>query len=148
MKKRAKGKRKNNQKLAILLLLLLGVAILAILSYRGLPQPQKIEAAEYFEILDPAYIGTPANGSQIIITQLAFEIKAVKGDAHWVIIQTRGNAEINDDLGTILKGEKKFVEINFPSDTPYSSRKTEKGYPVIINVASSEAEGLITFYPS
>lgn len=156
MRKKRK-KRKTNKK-ALILLSIVGIAVIivaAVLYQNGESQP-KPTTEEYFEISGATYDGfIVENGSELILHILTFNLTAVGGSAHNVIIHNLGINEPEPwepfvELGTMLLGEVRRVP-------PLSSERgvhiplEENGFPVRIRITSEETsrepqEQFITIY--
>lgn len=153
---RRKRKRRNMKRKMLILLLIVGIIVIIVMaaSYRSQPSRSKPTAEEYFEISDVTYEGFE-NGSLLIVHVLRFNLTAVGGDAHYVIIQNLGPDEPSSwrpayvELGTMLEGEVRTVQLS----TEYGLyiHLKEEGFPVSIRVTSEETskeprEQFITIY--
>lgn len=157
-KKRIKKRRRVKKPLVILSVATFIVIILSAALYLGQLQggSQKKSADEYFEIFDATVNlgefrdppigqgGSYENSSILIIKGVSFKLRAIRGDAHAVIVKSWGKAE-PVDLETILKGQWKYVEQESPYG--YLSQKAENGkFPFPVDISSREAEGTIIVY--
>ncbi len=143
-RKRKTRKRKSRRTLivvSILVFLAGGLVFLAL--YRSNPK-KKVDTKEYFEISDTFCFPYPdLNLSGILIQYLTFYLTPVKGDAHNVRI-TGGIQQGYVLFDKIKQGES--VEVNIEYSPPYYSKKEEQGFPVIVDILSSEAEGKVQIY--
>lgn len=138
-----KSKRRKTNKWALILVSIVGIVTIvaiAVLFQNQLGQP-KPTTEEYFEISDVTYDGFE-NGSLLIVNILEFNLTAVGGDAHYVIIQNLGPDEPSAsrpdyvELGTMLKGEVRSVRLS----TEYGVyvHLSEEGFPIKVRVTSEE----------
>ncbi len=143
-----KEKKKKGVNVGVkVLLVTIGVLILvAVGSYLSGPQSVKKKPAEEYFRVSEAYIvsGEPReNGTAYMIYDIYFELQAVGGDAHNVIIQSWAMAE-PVELGDISEGKSKDVRQNSPNPYGYFSEMNEDGkFPMQIRITSKEAEGKI-----
>ena len=159
MKKRTRKKRykKTSKKTLIVVACLLIFGIIVIVGlYQNwlLPQnqssQQKVPAAEYFEIFDAGpqdAIPHERNASGAIIAwemySLRYKLKAVKGDAHNVVIKSWAMAE-PDNFEIIPRGENVTVFQETTAFAPYLLEMDANGkFPFVVKITSSEAEGEI-----
>jgi len=133
----------------VVFLVIFGAIIVVGIYQNPLQKPKKDEAKDYFEIVSAAI--EPAvndrieeNGTVWIIHGLTFQIRAVEGDAHEVVILSWANSEPYL-IGEMKKGEIKTVFPPLSSPFGYSTVQQADGtFPVKIRVKSLEAEGSIT----
>lgn len=148
-KKRIK-KRKVSKSVLILSLVVVIAIIISVAIYLNQQQGsfQKRTAEEYFEILNATVdYGDFRQNDTVVIYTISFEIKAVGGDAHDVMVQSWARAQ-NYAVGTILEGETKAV-MEMTSNPPFGilSRENEDGkFPMEIRITSMEADGYVTIY--
>lgn len=143
-KKRIKSKRK--QKLIVLAILLFIVSVVAFFAFYKSSPRKKIPAEEYYVIseddIEPFGL-TYANGTALKLYSLTFNLTAVRGDAHNIVISTGVYLE-PVLIEEIKQGEFKTVALTF--SPLYLSTLEEKGFPVEISISSTEAKGKITVY--
>lgn len=139
---RQKEKRKKKLILLFFIVVVIVVAVAAALYQSGIGRPRPT-AEEYFEIFDATYEGFyEENSSLLVVHRLRFNLTAVGGDAHYVIVQNLGPDEPSEwrpayiELGTMLQGEVEPVTLS----TEYGLyiHLKEKGFPVEIRVTSEE----------
>lgn len=154
MKKR---KRSKTNKQAFILLSIVGIVVIITVAalYRSQESQPKPSTEEYFEISDTTHFGfNEANGSELILHILTFNLTAVGGPARNVIVHNLG---VNEDfpwepyieLGTMLQGEVKAVQLSTERGVYISLE--EEGFPVRIRITSEETsrepqEQFITIY--
>jgi len=158
MGKVKKGRNRKKTSILFVLLLIFGV-IIAVGVYQNMHQSssqsnQEYSAAEYFEIVNATIndgkLRRNETTGEIIaveIYSISFEVKAVKGDAHNVVVQGWARSQ-PEELGTILKGEARAViEQRTSTSAPYLSQKNADGkFPMTIRITSQEASGFIIIY--
>lgn len=154
---RRKTSKKSHKKtlIAVLLVLIFGVILtVGILQNLPIPQnPQKVPAAEYFEIFDATVDDARPkfNDSGEIIAYemyaLRYKLRAVKGDAHNVVAKSWAAAP-PDEFPLIRQGEYATVEQRTSESAPYLLHETnaEGKYPFTVRLRSDEAEGEIVIY--
>jgi len=146
-KKRIK-KRKVSKSVLILSLVVVIAIIISVAIYLNQQQGGLRTAEEYFEILNATVdYGDFRQNDTVVIYTISFEIKAVGGDAHDVMVQSWARAQ-NYAVGTILEGETKAV-MEMTSNPPFGilSHENEDGkFPMEIRITSMEADGYVTIY--
>lgn len=146
-KKRIK-KRKVSKSVLILSLVVVIAIIISVAIYLNQQQGGLRTAEEYFEILNATVdYGDFRQNDTVVIYTISFEIKAVGGDAHDVMVQSWARAQ-SYAVGTILEGETKAV-MEMTSNPPFGilSRENEDGkFPMEIRITSMEADGYVTIY--
>ena len=147
MIRKRKRRKKSNKRLVILLLVASILIILAVAAYliqhNGPQDLQKKPAVEYFEVLNAnVLVGDLLEENTWKISSISFELQAIGGDAHNVIIQSWAMAE-PQELENILENESKAVILQSPNGQVVETNN-EGMLPVIIKVTSDEAEGKIT----
>jgi len=152
-----KSKRRKTNKQALILLSIVAIAvIIAIAALYKIPESQpRPTIEEYFEISGALYDGfIEANGTELILHFLAFNLTAVGGSARNVIVHNLG---VDEDwpwepyveLGTMLQGEVKTVALS--TEKGVHIHLKEEGFPVRIRITSEETsrepqEQFITIY--
>jgi len=149
MVRKRKRRKKSNKKIVILplvagVLIVLVVAIYFIQTH-GPQDLQKKLAEEYFKALNArVLVGEPLEENMWKISFISFELQAIGGDAHNVIIKSWAMAD-PQELEDILENEFKPVLLQAPSPHGYVVEMNNDGMlPIIIAVTSREAEGKIT----
>jgi len=129
----------------------LSVFVIAAALYRppAYSPQSKLPAAEYFEIVNATTDSAQfmdSNKTILKVSSLLFTIKPIKGDVHNLHIESWAGSEPWDAL-YLKQGEVSltgFVELRSPYG--YITEKETRGFPITIDVTSTEAEGEITFY--
>lgn len=149
MVRKGKRRKKSNQKKVILplvagILIILAAAIYFIQSH-GPQDMQKKPPEEYFKVLNATVlIGEPLEENMWKLSFISFQLQAVGGDAHNVIIKSWAMSN-PQELEDILENESKPVLLQAPSPHGYVTEMNNDGMlPIIIAVTSDEAEGKIT----
>lgn len=157
MKKKAGKKTYKKSLIAVTLVVTFGVIIvLGIYQHRLLPQAQptqKFQAAEYFEIVDatvdnanPKFNSTGALVAWEMYA-LRYTLKAVKGDAHDVVIKSWAQAQpVYFDV--IQKGGNVTVTQTSTQTAPYllEVQNVDGKFKFTVNLRSAEAEGKIDIW--
>lgn len=142
MSKRRKGS--NRVRNATIVAFSIVILIILAASLRS-QQTTPVSASDYFDIYDAQYIGyLGERGQALYMTELRFEIKAVKGDAHDVFVQSINSAaeEGMVGTGTILKGQSETAYINYAYEVTVPIEDDGQFY-VPVTVSSAEAVGQI-----
>lgn len=152
MKRKKRIKKRKVSKSLLIVSLVAGIIIIISMAWYINQQQwgfQEKSAEEYFEILDATidYGEFRKNGTAVVIYAISFKIKAIEGDAHYVMVQSWAQAE-RYQVGTILKGEiRAVIEMMSPPPFGYLSEKNEDGkFPMKIRITSEEAKGYVTIY--
>lgn len=156
-RKRIKKRKKTRRTVVLLSILLVFAVILVIGLYQLQPIPKK-PASEYFEIFEATVDdgefrnpsipegGSYENSSVLIVYGLSFKLRAVGGDAHFVVVKSWATAN-PVPIDIINKGQYEFVQQY--SLRPYGlmvEKDSESGkFRFTIGIKCSEAEGDITF---
>lgn len=156
--KRRKRRKSNKQPLILLSIVAVVMVIIVIAAlYQNQNQESqpKPTTEEYFEISGATYDGfIEENGTELILHVLRFNLTAVGGSAHNVIVHNLGANEPFPwepyvELGTMLQGEVRTVQLNTEKGVYISL--TDEGFPVRIRITSEETsrepqEQFITIY--
>jgi len=147
---RKRERRKKSNKKKVILPLVAGILIIsAVATYfiqSHSPQDmQKKPAEEYFKVLNArVLVGEPLEENMWKISFISFQLQAIGGDAHTVIIKSWAMTD-PQELEDILENESKPVLLQAPSPHGYVTEMNNDGMlPIIIAVTSREAEGKIT----
>jgi len=149
VKPRTKKRQKSSRALWILSSIIVIVVVLVVVGLSASQPREKEPAQKYFQILwstfeDPSFPEFP-DTSQLMMLGVSFNITAVGGDAHNVIVESLAMSE-PQELGNMAKGEVKYVSMQFGNYYVTSYNEQMQGYPVKIRINSAEAAGEITFY--
>lgn len=147
-KKRKRARKKSKTK--VILAITVGVIIvLSVTVALYLNQLSSVEypAKEYFQVVgstvdDGEFVEYP---KVLFIHAISFNITAVKGDAHGVVISSPAMSEA-EVLGDMLQGQIVYVNVQFGGRYLRTFNEEEGGYPVDITIRSKEAFGELTFY--
>lgn len=108
------------------------------------PGTSSVPADEYFQVIEAGVIDgqVEENGTVYIINAISVTFKAVKGDAHDVVVQSWGNSQ-DELVGTMLKDAATTVSLF----STYGVRITEEqgGFRTYIRIMSVEASGKVYF---
>jgi hypothetical protein len=142
-----KKTKKKSRKKAILLIVIIFVVIAAIGIYQNQVQSSPIAAQDYFQIIQAGVINADVkeNNTLWIVYGINVQFKAVKGDAHEVVVQSWGGSEAAG-IGTMLKDVPKGFDMT--SKYGVAIRRQPEGFPVTIKITSLEASGSVKFYLS
>lgn len=149
MVKKRKRRRKSQKTKAILLLATGIIIVLAVALYlyhsHGPQHLQKKPAEEYFKLLNAKVLGgEPIGENMWKINLISFELQAIGGDAHNVIIKSWAMSE-PQELENIPENESRSVILQSPYPNADVVEMNDEGMlPVTIAVTSDEAEGKIT----
>lgn len=152
MKRRAKRKRKN-RKTYVYSFFTIAITVILIAAIREAQTPKpshpKAPANEYFEIKDAIpteWDESRSTDKYLFITQVRFNLTAIGGDAHNVLIIVPGFASLEEWPYFNEIKQNKTIDITLPKlQYAYRSIKTEDGYfPFTIRIDSAEAYGDIT----
>lgn len=132
--------------------IMIGIIILSAIYQTQFSQTEKLSAEDYFEIRDAIVIDADwerSTSDVLFITQISFNITAVGGDAHSVIVSTPGMISEEDwpIFSELKQDETQNVVIPpfYPSSYAVRSIMTSEGdYPLRIRIDSEEASGYIT----
>lgn len=110
---------------------------------------QKLAAEDYFEIRDALIVEADMERSTdqvLFIMQVRFNLTAVGGDAHNVVIMVGGMAETGDFPQISELHQNETVSVLTPElKYAYHSVKTADGYyPFTLRIDSREASGTMT----
>lgn len=149
--KTKKKRRRRTSKVKVILPIALGtIIVLAVALYLSQPPSQQRKPAqEYFRVLGSTVdIGDFPNfpdTSLLMIRAISFNITAVGGDAHGVVIESIALSE-PQLLGDISQGQIVYVNLAFGGGLLSEFNEEEQGFPVTIRIRSMEASGELTFY--
>jgi len=156
MEKREKRKRRKRRSKNIYIYLVFAAMICIIVSsaiYQTffLPEIEKLPAEDYFEIRDALVIDADwakSTDDVLFITQIRFNLTAVGGDAHSVLIQLPGMSQAED--WPFFSEMKQNVTIDvrlplgLPLGNPVRSVLNSEGYfPFRIKMDCREASGFV-----
>ena len=151
MRNKRKKKTRIKKEIVVLsvILIILVIAIALYLSMDG--SREKKPAEEYFRVFNTTINDAEPRTNDTVIMRwiiygISFEIEAVGGDAHNVIVLSWAKA-YPIDVGDIPKGESRYVSMTSSRPYGYNSIIDEEGkVPMTIRVTSTEAKGAITIY--
>lgn len=146
--KTRKHRQKKWKKTLIPLLIIIATIIIIIAAAKNIPtqsNPNPKPADQYFEISNIAAIGEfQNNGQDVLITHIGFSIKPIGGDAHTVAISIEGYPDFYYDVGDILQGQIKSIDLTLQG---LLLHKEGESFPIEIEILGCpEASGLITIY--
>lgn len=146
-KKSKKRGKKNKQKIVGLLIIaafFIAIAAFQVIRERS-PSNPRFKAGEYFEILEPIPSGELSeDGSHLFLYYLTFKIKAIKGDANEVFVNSGGLGMAEPvELSTIKEGEEKQVFFSFEQYPLSLFLRGDKFY-VSLQITSVEASGMVS----
>lgn len=157
MKKRKRKGKTNRQALVLVFIVAISVIIVVAALYQTPESKPRPPAEEYFEISDVAYDGFLSyNDTELDLYLLGFNLTAVGGRAHNVIVTNLGTETVEDptwepfkELEDMSQGEAKPVLLSNERGVKISL--TEKGFPVRVRITSEETskvpqEQFITIY--
>jgi hypothetical protein len=149
MEKKKKRKHINKNMYIYSFFVLMIVVVISSAIYQNQSPHQKLPAEDYFEIRDAIIVDadlTKSTDQILFITQIQFNLTAVGGDAHSVLIKVIGMtseeewpyfSELNKNESTVILIPRLLM--------PYRSIKTTEGYfPFPVTIDSNEASGTIT----
>lgn len=149
MKKKKKRKHRNkNIYIYSFFAIMIAVIVSSAIYQNQLPH-QKLSAEDYFEIQDAIIVDADLSMSTdqvLFITQIRFNLTAVGGDAHSVLIMVTGMTSQEEwpYFSELSKNEGEVILLP-RLKMPYRSVKTSEGYfPFPITIDSTEASGTIT----
>ena len=155
MKKRGKKRRRRKTDKRLIGLVLIISLIIIVAVYYAVTEmfspKEKFDPEEYFEILNPVPSGVLSeNGTKLLVYYLLFNISAVMGDAHEVIVNSGGVGMAEPIwVGTILEGDQRTIFVSFEM-LPINLRLKGGEFEVSLQITSVEATGpvKIRFPPS
>jgi len=118
----------------------------------------KKQAKDYFEILEPTvndydYLnptvdkgGSYENSSTLMVYSISFQLKAIGGDAHSVVVKSWAQAEMYP-IVSISQNQQQYVQQDSsrPFGKPIYKNSTTGYFEFTIGITSEEADGDITF---
>lgn len=154
MEKRKKRKHRNkNIYIYSIFAIMIGIIISsAIYQTQFSPEKEKLPAEDYFEIRDAIVIDAnwqKSTDEVLFITQIRFNLTAVGGDTHSILIYGRGMSSQEDwpYLSELKQNETRDITLptGYPSPRSVASRMRPDGkFPFDIKIDSAEASGYIT----
>jgi hypothetical protein len=149
MEKKKKRKHTNKKIYIYSFFILMIAVVISSAIYQNQFPHEKLPAEDYFEIRDAIIVDADLEKSTdqvLFITQIRFNLTAVGGDAHSILIMVTGMTPEEDwpCFSELNKNEGEVILL--PRMTlPYRSLRTSEGYfPFPIRIDSTEASGTIT----
>ncbi len=131
--------------IAILAIIVISSIIVAVGAYQNYRPSPSYSVQEYFQVVDAGIIDAEPqnNGTIYIVRAITLTIKAVKGDANEVVVQSWGYSE-QELIGYMKKDEPKTISLF--STYGVKITKQPDGLPTSIRINSLEASGEINFF--
>jgi hypothetical protein len=156
-RKKVKKKVKRTHKNKNIYIYLSIAAAIVVITFSAIQQTQKppiqqVAAADYFQIrnaVPTAWDETRGDEDNFFITQLRFNLTAIGGDAHNIVIAVPGSTvPVEEWFQWDELKHNATLDVTLPQWSPaYYSRKNEDGYfPFILSLDCDEATGDITFF--
>jgi hypothetical protein len=138
-----KTSRKRN--IAISAIIVVFGIIVVVGLYQNYRPYYPISAQEYFQVVDAGIIDADVqnNGTIYIVKAITLTIKAVKGDANEVVVQSWGYS-LEEEIGYMKKDDPKTISLF--STFGVKITKQPDGLLTSIRISSLEASGEINFF--